>query len=1068
MRTQAQIRGRYLLSCMGKDKLVPVASFRDRAPTLFDSRPRRVVGVRPSERHLLFFAVTAQLATLLQDALGSAYRLERELEAGGMSRLFLATDVKLNRQVVVKVLPPDLVSTASIARFKREIELTVRLQHPHILPILTSGEWGDGLYYIAPYIPGESLRARIEREGKLPLDEVLKILKDVSGALAFAHQRGIAHRDIKPGNILLADGHAILADFGIARAVSTTATPLTESGVAPGTPAYMAPELPTDERADVYALGIVAYEMLCGHLPSEAVTTGLVLRNRGRVEHDSRLRLRRVAQLIAETLRRSAAERLSSARALNVRVELLESLGRSWAVLAGLAVAAVAVVAAAFFWKNGARTRAAETSGLDTTRVIVFPFDAPTAGEGTASQEQLSRALSRWRGIRVADAFEVAEALRADRPVDDAGLRRLARRLSVGRYIRGRVISSATDSLRSVHASLYDVGLGRLAEATALISGQQRAETAYIALADSLLLRGTTFESANTGGERNLPAAQLMARGMRALNNWELDSADAAFAGAAAIDASAWRPLLWGAQVRQWAGKPTDAWLPAVRASVADSTSLSRSERWLADALLAIGNRDFPAACLVYGAMIGADSSSFAGWYGLGECHVRDKVVVRDPRSPTGWRFRASYHQALLAYTRAFELLPATYRGFRGNAYARLRSLLPLTARELLTGKTQTQPPQAMWARVALIHDTIVAVPAPTSLFASGQSPVELADNARAIVYLRRLFSRIARTWGIAFPESADAKEAVAVSLELQGDAAAVDSLTAVERLTTDPSSKLRVASARVLAQIKFAVPEDTANLFSARASAESLLAMNPHAAPTDARFLAPIAALLGQCSVAARLLREGAAPIPGPVEIPASVAGDIYARVTYAALQCPTGADVPTIEQIAGRIGALGPKDLTDGAEDGVLPLIVALSDDAAPEWTDRFGRSGDYILAARAQMLRGKSDSARAVLFKVDQRRRTAFAGDVTPDAVLPEALLYLQMRDTSSAVRSLDEMLLQARHHAPVAADEPWYSVVWIGALTRSMQLRGNLPRSRESDPSAWRRAARILRTHDTNRK
>jgi len=131
---------------------------------------------------------------------------------------------------------------------------------------------------------------------------------------------------------------------------------------------------------------------------------------------------------------------------------------------------------------------------------------------------------------------------------------------------------------------------------------------------------------------------------------------------------------------------------------------------------------------------------------------------------------------------------------------------------------------------------------------------------------------------------------------------------------------------------------------------------------------------------------RPAAAPIPGPVEIPASVAGDIYARVTYAALRCPMVADVPTIEQIAGRIEALGPKDLTDVAEAGVLPLIVALSDDARPVWADRFGSAGDYILAARAQMVRGKRDSARATLARVDATRRTAFAGDVTPDAVLP----------------------------------------------------------------------------------
>src|SRR4029079_1095606 len=308
------MRVRYLPSRRGGDKLVPVAYPRDRAPTLFDSCPRRVVGVGPSERHPLF-AVTAQLATLLQDALGTAYRLERELEAGGMSRLFLATDVKLNRQVVVKGLPPDLVSTASIARFKREIELTVRLQHPHILPILTSGEWGDGLYYVTPFIHGESLRNRIARDKKLPLADILGILKDVSGALAFAHQRSIVHRDIKPGNILLADGQAILADFGIARAVSSTATPLTESGVTPGTPPYMAPELWTDERADVYALGIVAHEMLTGDLPrSHRLNVKTLLAQRGTVSGDQRAPLRGLCRLIVSALSAPPERRPSNAR----------------------------------------------------------------------------------------------------------------------------------------------------------------------------------------------------------------------------------------------------------------------------------------------------------------------------------------------------------------------------------------------------------------------------------------------------------------------------------------------------------------------------------------------------------------------------------------------------------------------------------------------------------------------------------------------------------------------------------------------------------------------------------
>ncbi len=287
--------------------------------------------------------VSSPLETVLQDALGSQYRLERELEAGGMSRLFLATDLRLKREVVVKVLPPDLVSVASTSRFKREIELTVRLQHPHILPILTSGEFEDGLFYITPYIQGESLRARIERERKLPLDDILRILKDVSGALAFAHQRGIVHRDIKPGNILLSDGQAILADFGIARAVSTTATPLTDSGVAPGTPAYMAPELPTDERADVYALGVVGYEMLSGALPFHAMTAKEIVGARGVLPDDSRSMLRALADLLSRCLSRSVAERPASARDFLVQLEFDARRRKRAIATAGIGVLFVAV-----------------------------------------------------------------------------------------------------------------------------------------------------------------------------------------------------------------------------------------------------------------------------------------------------------------------------------------------------------------------------------------------------------------------------------------------------------------------------------------------------------------------------------------------------------------------------------------------------------------------------------------------------------------------------------------------------------------------------------------------------
>ncbi|HEX9164697.1 MAG TPA: protein kinase, partial [Gemmatimonadales bacterium] len=210
----------------------------------------------------------------LQAALGTAYRLERELGGGGMSRVFLAEEVRLGRKVVVKVLPPEMGAGVNVDRFEREIQLAARLQHPHIVPLLTAGSEGDLLYYVMPYIEGESLRAKLAREGELPVREAVQILREVLDALRYAHSERVVHRDIKPDNVMLSRGHALVTDFGVAKAVSesTGESSLTSLGVALGTPAYMSPEQAAadphvDHRADLYAVGALAYEMLTGRPP---------------------------------------------------------------------------------------------------------------------------------------------------------------------------------------------------------------------------------------------------------------------------------------------------------------------------------------------------------------------------------------------------------------------------------------------------------------------------------------------------------------------------------------------------------------------------------------------------------------------------------------------------------------------------------------------------------------------------------------------------------------------------------------------------------------------------------
>ncbi|HKW39607.1 MAG TPA: protein kinase, partial [Gemmatimonadales bacterium] len=216
----------------------------------------------------------AELREPLQAALGDAYRVERELGGGGMSRVFLAEEVRLSRHVVVKVLPPEMAAGVSAERFEREIRLAAALQHPHIVPLLTAGSQGDLLYYIMPHIADESLRARLAREHELPVGETVRILRDVCDALAYAHAHGIVHRDVKPDNVLFSGKHALVTDFGVAKALaqSTGSTALTSLGMALGTPAYMAPEQAAgdpqvDHRADIYAVGALGYEMLAGRPP---------------------------------------------------------------------------------------------------------------------------------------------------------------------------------------------------------------------------------------------------------------------------------------------------------------------------------------------------------------------------------------------------------------------------------------------------------------------------------------------------------------------------------------------------------------------------------------------------------------------------------------------------------------------------------------------------------------------------------------------------------------------------------------------------------------------------------
>jgi eukaryotic-like serine/threonine-protein kinase len=348
----------------------------------------------------------SSLAAALQDR----YVIERELGRGGMATVYLARDLKHGRDVALKVLHSELAASLGPERFQREIETVARLQHPHILTVHDSGEAAGQLWFTMPFVEGESLRDRLRREQQLPVEAALRIATDAARALQYAHEHGVIHRDIKPENLLLTkDGSTLVADFGIARALSGGDDRLTETGISVGTPAYMSPEQATgdrtlDARTDVYALGTVLYEMLAGEPPFTGPTAQAVIAKRfsGEVPRVRRVRPsvpESVEQAVTRALAPVPADRFASAtefaraleptiatptaaptvplgsavRAEDVTSPPLRRLARRRPV--ALLALGTGLIAAAAGWLIFHRSRG--SAPLDPDLVAVAPFDVP-------------------------------------------------------------------------------------------------------------------------------------------------------------------------------------------------------------------------------------------------------------------------------------------------------------------------------------------------------------------------------------------------------------------------------------------------------------------------------------------------------------------------------------------------------------------------------------------------------------------------------------------------------------------------------------------------------------------
>ena len=687
---------------------------------------------------------TDDLFERLRDALGAQYHLEREIGRGGMGIVFRARDVVLERPVAVKVVHPELAAHEAIARrFLAEARTIARIRHPNIVTVHAAGNAGGLLWYVMDEVPGESLRDRLAREGRLPAAEAARIVADLAGALHAAGAAGVVHRDVKPENVLLdADsGRALLSDFGIARAaLADPATATTGAGIAIGTPAYMSPEQATgddvDPRSDIYALGIVAYEMIAGAPPFEG--PGRVVVSKHLAERPTPLSTMRpeCPPALAAAIMR-ALEKLPSSRWQNggefreaVRGEratpapIGQTRRRASLAAAALVLGAVGVAALAARGDDG------PPAGVDPRHsLLVLPFsnvrdDASVGWLRDASVSMLGLNLSQWDDLTVVDHERLHDLLgRHGLAVgDQVGLetaRRLARDAGVWTVVLGEY-TQVGDSLHLV-ARLYDVETGRRVD-VAQVAGVpgEDARPLFDELAARLLdLSGapdeiaTNLAQATTG---SLEAYRAYLNGVERLSDWDLAAAERDFRAAVSLDTTFGLAYYKLALTRGWlVGADDSTSRRAMVRAVRYSERLPEHERTIIAAYHAFLSEDNAIARELYERLIARNRQDADAWYGLGEAWFHAPV---GPATPAGWT------QALRAFKSALALDPDYTL-----AYDHIQFML-----------TNASSPQG-WLSL-LPNDSLVA-----THDTAGQPALSPAAREAALDRARQEGIRLARAW---------------------------------------------------------------------------------------------------------------------------------------------------------------------------------------------------------------------------------------------------------------------------------------------------------------------------------
>ncbi len=843
-----------------------------------------------------------------------------------MATVFVARDLTHDRQVAIKLLHSELAGAVSHQRFLREMRLTARLQHPHIVPLYDSGVL-DGLpFYVMPFVEGESLRARLDREKQLPVAEAVSITAAVADALAYAHGCGIVHRDIKPENILLSAGHPLVADFGIARAVeAATDDRLTLTGLAVGTPTYMSPEQASgehdvDARTDIYSLGSVLFEMLAGVPPYVGPTPQGVIAQRIATDAPPVKRLRasvskELSDTVAKALERVPADRFATASAFR------------------------------------------------------HALMASSAGSGPRHGLRLSRRAAGLLGFVVA-VLIVAFAI--VRQLSDAG--------GVTRVFGGTVVGHVARAKAAIARLQFDTGRLELHQALAIDAAD--------------------------------PAANL-----------------------------------WWAQLGMLGTDSVSEWHRSARLAGNHRGAISEPDRWRAAALAAWVEGQTGDACDAFQQLAAARPEDFTGLVSLARCMAADDVVVAEPRSPSGWRFRHSAQAALRMYQRLLEDFPKSDAA-RQLVFSWLSRLLVVTPNVFWAGRGAAGDTMRFGAYPTMQGDTLAFTPYPLSAIAVGRPGVTAAGYLAGLSYERTVLRTEALKWARDFPQNPVAHEQLAKALEETGelvastpsDPSALAEIRVARRLTahsSDSATRLRLATTDARLSLK------TGAFVRARAIIDSVISAEPPWSQSEA--LVPLAVVTGRGIVASEYAREGAADEEvilasgRPYNPPLQVARMALAWEAFASVGTPPDS----IRALLRGIDSLLPSYTSTADRSAIRTalLVQSLTMSApvlGPGAVAGLDSSLDLHVRMLGRLARHDTNQVRRALDELGRARATLLAGTTSIDATYLESWTRAAIGDAVGAVRQLDQTLDALPLIASDLLDDP----VLAGALPKMMRLRAEL--------------------------